>query len=138
MKDYILFVCGHNSGRSQMAEVLFNKYNNNPNIEAKSAGTWIKWDGLINPKVVRVLLDNGIDIHNQDKVYVPKVVNKEMIEWAKEIYTMWCMDSNIVWKRVADGDFALDDPAKDETNVESVFKECDTQVQKLIKKITGE
>ena len=33
MKEYVLFVCGHNSGRSQMAEVYFNTYNKNPNIE---------------------------------------------------------------------------------------------------------
>ena len=59
MKKYILFVCGHNSGRSQMAEVLFNTLNKNSNIEAQSAGTGIKWDGLINPKVVSILQENN-------------------------------------------------------------------------------
>jgi protein-tyrosine-phosphatase len=35
--EVTLFVCGHNSGRSQMAEVYFNVYNKDENKLAISA-----------------------------------------------------------------------------------------------------
>lgn len=38
MKNNILFVCKYNRFRSKVAEFLFNKYNKNKSIRAKSAG----------------------------------------------------------------------------------------------------
>jgi arsenate reductase len=131
---YILFVCGHNSGRSQMAEVYFNIYNKNPDIEARSAWTAIKWDGKINPRVVTLLDDNGIDIFNQDKIYQPKKVTEEMIEWALEVYTMWCMDGCMVWERKIDYDFSLDDPARDDTDVNAMFEDFKKKIDPILRK----
>ena len=79
-----------------------------------------------------ILQENWIDIHNQDKEYTPKVVTSEMIQKAEAIYTMWCMDSDIVGNRVADKDFMLDDPAKDETDTDVVFKSCKEQIEALV------
>ena len=55
----VLFVCIHNSARSQMAEALLNKYGGD-DFEAYSGGIE---PGELNPYVVKVLQeDEGIDI----------------------------------------------------------------------------
>lgn len=54
----ILFVCVHNSARSQMAEAFFNHYAQNSDY-AESAGIE---PGKLNPYVVRAMDEKGIDI----------------------------------------------------------------------------
>ena len=58
MKHKILFVCIHNSARSQMAEAFLNKHGNGQ-FEAESAGLE---PGTMNPNVVAVMLEAGIDL----------------------------------------------------------------------------
>ena len=57
MKKQILFLCTHNSCRSQMAEALANHYLAN-RCQAFSAGTEAT---LVNPLAVQVLAELGID-----------------------------------------------------------------------------
>ena len=54
----VLFVCIHNSARSQMAEAFFNKYAQSGD-NAQSAGIE---PGTLNPYVVRVMSEKGFDI----------------------------------------------------------------------------
>ncbi|MEI6949901.1 arsenate reductase ArsC [Paraflavisolibacter sp. H34] len=54
----VLFVCVHNSARSQMAEAFLNKYGA-PHFQAESAGLE---PGKLNPNVVEVMKEKGIDI----------------------------------------------------------------------------
>ena len=54
----ILFVCVHNSARSQMAEAFLNQIGGD-NFVAESAGLE---PGKLNPYVVKVLQETGIDI----------------------------------------------------------------------------
>lgn len=61
MKKSILVVCVHNSARSQMAEEYFKKFAGNL-FTAESAGLS---PGKLNPYVVRVLQEDGIDISNK-------------------------------------------------------------------------
>ncbi|MEO6962821.1 MAG: arsenate reductase ArsC [Puia sp.] len=61
MKHKILFVCIHNSARSQMAEAFLNKYGNGQ-FEAESAGLE---PGTMNPNVVAVMLEAGIDLRKK-------------------------------------------------------------------------
>jgi len=117
-----------------MWEVYFNTYNKNPEIEARSAGTAIKWDGKINPKVVDLLLKHGIDIHNQDKVYEPKMLTPEMSQNAELVFTMGCMDGDMIWNRQVDYDFWLDDPARDDTDIEAMFASFESQIQQFLEK----
>lgn len=57
-KDKVLFVCIHNSARSQMAEAYLNHLA--PEIfQAESAGLE---PGKLNPYVVKVMQEDGIDI----------------------------------------------------------------------------
>jgi arsenate reductase (thioredoxin) len=63
-KKRVLFVCVHNSARSQMAEAFLNSLAGDE-FEAMSAGLE---PGVINPLVVEVMKEIGIDIsHNQTK-----------------------------------------------------------------------
>ncbi|HJV66790.1 MAG TPA: arsenate reductase ArsC [Geomonas sp.] len=60
MKKRVLFLCTHNSCRSQMAEGLVNA-DLGDRFEAYSAGTEAT---AVNPVAIRVLAEIGIDISN--------------------------------------------------------------------------
>lgn len=63
-KSKVLFVCVHNSARSQMAEAFLKKYGAGK-FEVESAGLE---PGKLNPVVVEVMKEAGIDISmNQTK-----------------------------------------------------------------------
>jgi len=61
MKNRILFVCIHNSARSQMAEELMRKICDS-DMETESAGLT---PGALNPLAVEVLFEEGIDIRGK-------------------------------------------------------------------------
>jgi len=58
MRKRVLFVCIHNSARSQMAEAFLKKYGGD-RFEVESAGLE---PGKLNPVVVEAMKDAGIDI----------------------------------------------------------------------------
>ena len=58
MKKNILFICVHNSARSQMAEAFLNEICGD-DFAAESAGLE---PGTLNPLVVEVMRESGIDI----------------------------------------------------------------------------
>lgn len=72
----ILFVCVHNSGRSQMAEAFFNQMARRK-TRAYSAGT--QPGDKVNPGVVEVMREVGIDISGNK----PKALTVNMLE---EVY----------------------------------------------------
>lgn len=57
-KTNVLFICVHNSARSQMAEAFLNSYGSDRFI-AESAGLE---PGVLNPLVVKAMAEIGIDI----------------------------------------------------------------------------
>lgn len=59
--ERILFVCVHNSARSQMAEAFLRKYGEERFV-AESAGLE---PGTINPLVVEVMKEEGIDLSDK-------------------------------------------------------------------------
>ena len=61
----VLFVCIHNSARSQMAEAFLNKYGKGHFI-AESAGLE---PGKMNPNVVKVMQEKGIDLSQKGTQY---------------------------------------------------------------------
>ena len=71
----VLFVCVHNSARSQMAEAFLNQLGNGRFI-AESAGFK---KGKLNPLVVEVMKEVGIDISNNKTKSVFKLFKKGRI-----------------------------------------------------------
>jgi len=74
-KKKVLFVCIHNSARSQMAEAFLNTMATDY-FEAESAGIE---PGLLNPIVVDVMKDAGIDISSNKTKSVQGFINAKRI-----------------------------------------------------------
>ncbi len=79
----MLFVCVHNSGRSQIAEAFFNRLAKGK-AQALSAGT--DPANAIDPTVVEAMREVGIDISGSK----PKALTLEMIEPVDRVVTMGC------------------------------------------------
>jgi len=100
MKPSVLFVCRHNTGRSQMAEAYVRHFVGADVIIA-SAGT-IAAD-VPDPRVVAVMAEDGIDI----SAARPKLLDAEHLAVADRIITMGCDVEGL--PRI-DDDWALPDP----------------------------
>ncbi|HEX2986849.1 MAG TPA: arsenate reductase ArsC [Chloroflexota bacterium] len=79
----VIFVCIHNSGRSQMAEA-FAKRLGEGRILAESAGTMP--GGALNPQAVAAMEEIGYDMSG----HYPKVMTPEMVASADKVITMGC------------------------------------------------
>ncbi len=75
MKKKILFICVHNSARSQMAEAFVNQLCGHE-FEAQSAGLE---PGKVNPIVVEALLELGIDISEKPTQRVDEVLGSGQV-----------------------------------------------------------
>lgn len=73
-KGKVLFVCTHNSARSQMAEAFLRSLYGNE-YEAYSAGTE---PTSVHPLAVQVMKEIGIDISSQKAKSVSEFVGREM------------------------------------------------------------
>lgn len=71
-KHRVLFVCIHNSARSQMAEAFLKKYGEG-DFEAESAGIE---PGKLNPDVVAVMAEKGFDLHGKPTQSVFSLVSE--------------------------------------------------------------
>ena len=69
-KQKVLFVCIHNSARSQMAEAFLNQLGGD-RYEAESAGLE---PGRLNPVVVEAMREAGIDISGQPTKSVASMI----------------------------------------------------------------
>ena len=124
----ILFVCVENAGRSQMAEGFFN--NSSPEgYRAVSAGT--KPVSQINPDVIDVMRQVGIDISNQKS----KEIIEDMMRNSFTTVNMGCMDKescptlflpNVI-------DWNLEDPKdKPIEKVREIMHEVEQRVKELV------
>ena len=125
----ILFLCGHNAGRSQMAEAYFNHKNKNPHVCAISAGTHPGKN--INPECKKILKEEGITILEA----FPKMITKKMLTDADEIFTMGCgVDCSRISREIT-ADLALDDPnGKSTEEIWAIFEELKKKVSPVIEK----
>jgi len=73
-KQRVLFLCTHNSARSQMAEGLLNHLHGD-RYQAYSAGTE---PGAVHPLAVKVMAEIGIDISAHRSKHVREFVGQEM------------------------------------------------------------
>jgi arsenate reductase len=80
---YVLFVCTHNAGRSQMAEAFFERHAP-ADVRGESAGG--EPAGQVWPEVVEVMREVGIDLSNRR----PKKLTVEMQLHADWAITLAC------------------------------------------------
>jgi len=127
----ILFVCVHNSGRSQMAQAFVNKLATG-RVRAISAGTEPAEE--IQPMVVKVMREVGIDISHQK----PKRLTPEMIEPADRVITMGCgVEGVCPATSVETEDWDIDDPrGKPLEKVRKIREQTRAKVLELLEKIS--
>lgn len=126
----ILFMCVENAGRSQIAEGYFRKYAKK--FEVVSAGTEPKSE--LNPIVVEVMSEIGIDIVNQK----PKLLSNDMIRNSFRTVNMGCMNKkscpSLFEKDIID--WNIDDPkGRTIEEVRKIRDQIKLEVLELIKKL---
>jgi arsenate reductase len=125
----VLFICTHNSGRSQMAEAIFNRYAPS-HIRAISAGS--QPAERLNQMVVNAMKEIDINISSQR----PKPLTVEMLDSADIVVTMGCgADNACPSALVPTIDWELDDPeGQPIRKVRQIRDEIDARVKQLIEK----
>ncbi len=129
----VLFVCVHNSGRSQTAEALFNSLAP-AGMRAVSAGT--QPGGALNPAAVAAMKELGIDLEAAG--HCPKVMTPEMVEASIRVVTMGCdvdADSCPANYYVTE-DWGLEDPrGKPLEKVREIRDQIEERVRLLIQEM---
>jgi protein-tyrosine-phosphatase len=126
-------VCVGNTGRSQIAEAIFNKLKPD-GFRAISAGT--KPAKEINPLVVQALREIEIDISNA----MPKPVSPEMIAEAEKIITMGCEAEDFCPARFLSRveDWGIEDPkGKTLDDVRSIRDTIHERVRELLQRLSA-
>jgi arsenate reductase len=126
----VLFVCVHNSGRSQMAEAFLNHLAKGKAV-AISAGT--QPTQQMNSTAVQAMLKVGIDIRNQK----PKLLTLEMLENADRVITMGCsVEQACPASFVPTEDWELEDPeGKPIEKVRQIRAQIEAKVEALIREL---
>jgi arsenate reductase len=127
----ILFVCVENAGRSQIAEAFFRKFASSK-FNVLSAGT--QPSSQLNPLVVEVMKEVGIDITNQS----PKILSNNMIKSSFKTINMGCMDKKSCPSLFENNvlDWNISDP-KEKTieQVRQIRDQIEREVLQLIKSL---
>jgi len=122
----VLFVCVHNSGRSQMAAGLV-KLRSEGRIHVRSAGS--QPGETINPAVIEAMTEIGVDMSEE----FPKPLTDEVVAAADVVITMGCGDACPIYPGKRYEDWVLDDPAgQDLATARRIRDEIDAKVEALI------
>jgi arsenate reductase len=125
----VLFICVHNSGRSQMAEAYFNQMAKGK-ARAISAGS--QPADRVNPTVAEAMLEEGIDIRGNK----PRLLTHEMMEGIDRAVTMGC-ENACPYTTVRTEDWGLEDPKdKPIERVRKIRDEIKNKVATLIAEMT--
>src|SRR5438046_753046 len=105
----VLFVCGHNAGRSQMAEAVLRETAHVQNLPVRALSAGTTPSNQINPLDEIVMREVGISLAGQH----PELLTQEMVDKADRIITMGCgVDTEACPARfLVTEDWNLDDPA---------------------------
>ncbi|MFE2823447.1 three-helix bundle dimerization domain-containing protein [Streptomyces sp. NPDC059271] len=127
----VLFVCGHNAGRSQMAAALL-AHRGGDRVVVSSAGT--EPAAVIEPPVEQVLLEAGLSVADA----FPKPLTPEVVEAADFVITMGCGDAC----PVVAGRHYLDWPVADPDGapigvVRTIRDDIDTRITDLLATLPG-
>lgn len=100
----LLFICVHNAGRSQLAAAIAEHLSVG-RVHVRTAGS--QPDSAINPDVVTVLAERGIDVTHA----FPKPLADDVVMAADVIVTMGCGDTCPVFPGKRYEDWDVPDPA---------------------------
>lgn len=122
----VLFVCVHNSGRSQMAAALLSHYAGG-RVEVRSAGS--QPGAGVNPVVAEILRERGIDV---SEAY-PKPLTDDAVRASDYVITMGCGDVCPIYPGKRYLDWQLNDPAEESPEVvREIADEVDVRVRDLM------
>ncbi|MGH2903295.1 MAG: arsenate reductase ArsC [Solirubrobacteraceae bacterium] len=122
---YVLFVCNHNAGRSQMAQAFFDRYGPK-DVRAESAGT--EPAAEIWPPVLEAMREVGFDLAGRK----PKKLTLEMQLHADWAITMGCGDACPYVPSIVE-EWDIPDPAgKPMEEVRAIRDQVQEQVRELI------
>jgi arsenate reductase len=124
----ILFVCVHNSGRSQMAAGFMSQLGGSK-VVVRSAGSAPRES--ISPIVIEVMSEVGIDITHE----YPKPLTDEVVRASDAVITMGCGDACPIYPGKRYEDWALDDPADQSIDAVRVIRD---EVKKRVEKLLSE
>lgn len=105
----VLFLCVHNSGRSQMAEAFLRELAGDRGMEIESCSAGTLGGTPINPAALAAMQEIGISMESQ----FPKQLTSEMSASADRIISMGCGvdQSQCPARFLVTEDWGLDDPA---------------------------
>jgi protein-tyrosine-phosphatase len=124
----VLFVCVHNSGRSQMA-AGFTSQLGGDKVVVRSAGSAPRES--ISPIVIEVMSEVGIDITHE----FPKPLTDEAVEESDAVITMGCGDVCPFYPGKRYEDWVLDDPAGQSIEAVRVIRD---QIKKRVEQLLSE
>lgn len=125
-KPFVLFICKHNTGRSQMAEAYLRHFAGD-RVETASAGT-IAADRP-DAGAVAAMAEDGIDI----SAARPKLLTSQIADHASRIITMGCDVQGV--PRI-DEDWGLPDPkGQSPERVREIRDMVKTKAQQLAKRL---
>ena len=128
----VLFVCVHNSGRSQMAAGLLDKLAEG-RVHVRSAGS--DPTDRLNPNAIAAMEEVGVDISQE----FPKPLTDEVVRAADAVITMGCGDACPIYPGKRYEDWDLEDPAgKDLETVRRIRDEIRERIEALIASLTEE
>ena len=123
----VIFACGHNAGRSQMAAALFNDMADAAIAHAVSAGT--RPADRVHPEVVEVMREVSLDL----SAAKPQLLTAELAAGADLLVTMGCGDECPALPGVRREDWPLADPkGQSIERVREIRDEIRDRVQKLL------
>jgi protein-tyrosine-phosphatase len=125
----VVFVCVHNSGRSQMA-AGFMKLQAAGEVRVRSAGSDPAEE--INPAVVEAMAEVGVDLTDE----FPKLLTEEALRTADVVITMGCGDACTVYPGKTYEDWQVDDSAGcDLETVRRIRDDLEARVGCLIRRL---
>lgn len=127
----VLFVCGENSARSQMAEAYFNHMARG--WRAESAGTMP--GSRVNPYAVAAMAEEGLDLSGAS----PKPLDLSRLEGFDRIISFGCIVKSVFPARDRLEEWPLQDPGKGGLDLmREVRDEIKERVSALVRELEGE
>jgi protein-tyrosine-phosphatase len=122
----VLFVCGQNAGRSQMAAALFNRHARGRAV-ADSAGT--RPATRVHPEVVEVMREVGLDLSSAQ----PQLMTTDLAAGAARVVTLGCAEGECPVVSAPVEDWGLPDPAGQPIEaVRAIRDDIDRRVRSLV------